>query len=157
MKSRERSRLIFLGVLISVRAFDRDSPTAVYDCPISEGGFLCGKCQALHRIGLLLPQTCHMCSSSFSYHGQVNVTDLEMYSGNISDPMQRIVYWLGWDEGGEPVANLRDCGPTTACFDCGKIVPVGDVYYASKRDERALCEWCYRKAEKAGRARSVTR
>ena len=46
-----------------------------------------------------------------------------------------------------------DRGPTTACFDCGKIIPIGDCFYSSTVDQRALCEKCYGKAEKAGRAK----
>ena len=42
--------------------------------------------------------------------------------------------------------------PTTACFDCETIIPVADTY-VSTRDERALCETCFKKAEKAGRAK----
>jgi len=45
--------------------------------------------------------------------------------------------------------------PTTACFDCGAIVPV-DATYTSKRDERCVCQGCFTKAEAGGRARLVT-
>ena len=44
-------------------------------------------------------------------------------------------------------------GCTTACFDCGTIIPIGDCFYSSTVDQRALCEGCYGKARKAGRAR----
>ena len=47
----------------------------------------------------------------------------------------------------------QDIGPTTACFDCGTIIAIGDAFYSSTRDQRALCEGCYGKAEKAGRAK----
>ena len=47
----------------------------------------------------------------------------------------------------------QDVGPTTACFDCGAIIPIGDAFYSSTQDQRALCEGCYGKAEKAGRAK----
>ena len=50
----------------------------------------------------------------------------------------------------------RDIGPTTACFDCGAIIPIGDCFYSSTVDQRALCEGCYGKAEKAGRAKCRT-
>jgi len=36
----------------------------------------------------------------------------------------------------------RDVGPTTACFECGSIMPIGDTYL-SKVDQRALCEGCF--------------
>ena len=50
----------------------------------------------------------------------------------------------------------QDVGPTTACFDCGAIIPIGDCFYSSTIDQRALCEACYGKAEKAGRAKCRT-
>lgn len=51
----------------------------------------------------------------------------------------------------------QDIGPTTACFDCGAIIPIGDCFYSSTVDQRALCEGCYGKAEKAGRAKCQTK
>jgi len=51
----------------------------------------------------------------------------------------------------------RDIGPTTACFDCGAIIPIGDCFYSSTVDQRALCEGCYEKAEKGGRAKCVAK
>ena len=149
----------------SVRAFDVDSLTTVYECPKIVGGFLCGKCQTPHRIGLRQPQTCHVCGAKFSYHREIDTTDLEMYFGNTSNQAPPLGAaspgFVFYDEPERMYQSewfpMQDIGPTTACFYCGKIVPVGDVYYTSKQDERALCEWCYKKAEKAGRARSVTR
>jgi len=50
-------------------------------------------------------------------------------------------------------AEGQDIGPTTACFDCGAVISVGDCFYSGTRDQWALCEGCYTKAERAGRAR----
>ena len=59
-------------------------------------------------------------------------------------------------EAGLGTVLARDSGPTTACFDCGAIVAIGDAFYSSTVDQRALCEGCYGKAEKAGRAKCKT-
>ena len=47
-----------------------------------------------------------------------------------------IYYWF------EAMRAMRDVGPTTACFECGSIMPIGDTYL-SKVDQRALCEGCF--------------
>ncbi len=47
---------------------------------------------------------------------------------------------------------LIDEGPTTACSECPKIIPVSEAWI-SQGNGRALCDSCFQKAEMAGRAR----
>ena len=60
-----------------------------------------------------------------------------------------------------PLANLLlevfDAAPppepaTTACSDCDAVFPCADAY-TSTRDNRIICETCFKTAEAAGRAR----
>ena len=46
--------------------------------------------------------------------------------------------------------------PTAACFDCGSIVPISDIWTKRSDDNVALCGACFRKWETAGRARKST-
>lgn len=41
---------------------------------------------------------------------------------------------------------------TTACSDCDSVFPCADAY-TSTRDNRIICETCFKTAESAGRAR----
>ena len=66
----------------------------------------------------------------------------------------------------EYVRSLRDGSvsglfepPTTACFECGAVVPVEESWSPKFRGGRsglALCENCFRQWETAGRAREAT-
>ena len=37
--------------------------------------------------------------------------------------------------------------PSSACFDCGTVVPVAEVWRTARRPEIALCEACFRQRE----------
>ncbi len=43
--------------------------------------------------------------------------------------------------------------PTSACFDCGALVPITEAWHRSRNPEIALCETCFRRWEASGRAR----
>lgn len=45
--------------------------------------------------------------------------------------------------------------PSSACFDCGTVVPVAEVWRSARKPEIALCEACFRRRE-AGREPSRT-
>lgn len=47
----------------------------------------------------------------------------------------------------------RDGGPTTACFECGTTVRTEHVWLKKSDPNVALCESCFRMAERAGRAK----
>ncbi|MEK6660643.1 MAG: hypothetical protein AABY63_02035, partial [candidate division NC10 bacterium] len=37
--------------------------------------------------------------------------------------------------------------PTSACFDCGALVPTAEAWHSSRNPEIALCEACFRQRE----------
>jgi hypothetical protein len=37
--------------------------------------------------------------------------------------------------------------PSSACFDCGTVVPVTEAWRSARKPEIALCEACFRKRE----------
>jgi hypothetical protein len=37
--------------------------------------------------------------------------------------------------------------PSSACFDCGTVVPVAEVWRSARKPEIALCEACFRQRE----------
>ncbi len=47
--------------------------------------------------------------------------------------------------------------PTTACFDCGRVVPVDASWSSREQPELALCETCFRSREATGRAKETVR
>lgn len=151
-----------------------------YWCEITRAGFLCGRCNQPQTLGISAPTGCNRCGAQFEYtfEAERNPVGLgcaapgTLFFANAQDPVQRleppdaplsrreIRYQAirsalhSLDLG---IASLRnDIGPTTACFDCGAIIPIGDCFYSSTIDQRALCEGCYEKAEKAGRAKCRT-
>ncbi len=47
----------------------------------------------------------------------------------------------------------RDVGPTDACWECGNLVAVADLYLSTRDEYKALCPTCFQAAETAGRAK----
>lgn len=47
--------------------------------------------------------------------------------------------------------------PSSACFDCGAMVPVTEAWYSARNPEIALCETCFRRRELRRKARSRVR
>lgn len=80
---------------------------------------------------------------------QAGVTNV-LLSPEAAELGQELLRALGWRRGFPTV----DVGPTTACAECPRIIPIGEAYFQSTtRGEVALCEGCFQRAEAAGRAR----
>jgi len=160
-------------MLRSVKVVDQYTET-VYECMRTTGGFVC-RCGKTY-FGPFLPVGCGDCGGRFAYEFETGRYEMglgcvapgRVFFANAQDPVQRLEPPdAPMARGGSPImAELvllyrglmgrerqADVGPTTACFDCGAIIPIGDCFYSSTVDQRALCEDCYGKAEKAGRAR----
>ena len=163
-------------MLRSVKALDHYTQ-AVYECMRADNGFIC-RCGKTYILALCLPRICGDCGAKFTYAFETEWLEMGMgcaapgtvFFANAQDPAQRLdrpntgtaisqefrnrqaarlaelIHQLGM---GAP----KDIGPTTACFDCGKIIPIGDCFYSSTVDQRALCERCYGKVDTAGRAK----
>jgi len=140
-------------MLRSVKARSEDSQTQ-YECPQVGHGFRCGRCGLLYPSGLLQPTICRQCGAQFTYCWEspdALTLSLPEFRNRQATRLAELMHWQSWEEMSQTEI---DRGPTTACFDCGTIIPIGDCFYSSTVDQRALCEGCYGTAEKAGRART---
>ena len=125
-----------------------------YACAITPNGVVCGKCGVevfVSHYSTSIPCSCTNCGVAFEYQWQTD--SLEAFYANSLCPGRIYFSHDGHRDSG---LHQADIGPTTACFDCGAIIPIGDCFYSSTVDQRALCEGCYGKAEKAGRAKCLT-
>jgi hypothetical protein len=150
---------------------------ARFECSASETGWLCGACGHLLVLDDTLSLPCGHCGAtpqsveleagSLTLGIGREYTWVDETSGITREEIKRLSQrrvrgrvlisiaplfafreqWTEFRAGGHALEV-----PTTACSDCPAIIPVAEAW-ESKRDQRPLCEACFRKAEKAGRAR----